>query len=68
MKAGKVQPAGAERAALQDHQEETLQPPVNCEVRRGADCPICGRGRMDYDGLLNLVCPNCGFTSGGSFT
>jgi hypothetical protein len=25
-------------------------------------------GIMDYDGLLNLVCPVCGFGEGGCFT
>gem|GEM_PF-1282588 len=35
---------------------------------RGQLCPQCGQGRLDYDGLLNLVCPACGYTSGGGFT
>ncbi|MBN1536694.1 MAG: hypothetical protein JW908_08185 [Anaerolineales bacterium] len=39
-------------------------------LRRGDLCPQCGQGRMDYDGLLNLSCPQCGYTNttGGSFT
>jgi uncharacterized protein (DUF983 family) len=39
-------------------------------LRRGDRCPQCGQGSMDYDGLLNLSCPLCGYTdaSGGSFT
>lgn len=34
----------------------------------GKSCPVCKLGIMDYDGLLNLVCPVCGFTEGGCFT
>ena len=39
-------------------------------LRSGDACPGCGTGRMDYDGLLNLVCPECGYTPGneGAFT
>jgi|MTBAKSStandDraft_1061840.scaffolds.fasta_scaffold00281_92 ribosomal protein S27AE len=38
------------------------------EIRFGSLCPICGKGSFDYDGMLNLVCSNCGYTSGGCFT
>ena len=34
----------------------------------GALCPECRRGILDYDGLLNLVCPVCGQSQGGCFT
>lgn len=52
----------------------TLQPDLpsqNHSLRRpqpGKPCPACGSGIMDYDGLLNLVCPVCGFGEGGCFT
>ncbi|KPL73613.1 hypothetical protein [Bellilinea caldifistulae] len=52
----------------------TLQPDLpsqNHSLRRaqpGKPCPACGVGIMDYDGLLNLVCPVCGFGEGGCFT
>jgi len=36
--------------------------------RRGAQCPRCGEGRLDYDGLLNLVCPRCHYVVAGAFT
>lgn len=36
--------------------------------RAGEVCPQCKTGRLDYDGLLNLVCPGCGYALGGSFT
>ncbi len=38
------------------------------EPRPGDQCPSCGRGRLDYDGMLNLVCEACGFTFSGCFT
>lgn len=32
-------------------------------------CPVCGKGRMAYDGFLVLTCPECGFQlGGGGFT
>jgi len=34
----------------------------------GARCPNCHQGILDYDGLLNLVCPVCGQGQGGCFT
>jgi len=38
------------------------------ELRSGELCPQCQQGRLDYDGLLNLSCPHCGFAMGGCFT
>ena len=38
------------------------------EVRPGDLCPKCGEGRLDYNGLLNLACPKCGYALGGCFT
>lgn len=31
----------------------------------GRSCPECGKGKLDYNGLLELECPLCGFRSGG---
>ena len=38
------------------------------EARAGDLCPQCQEGRLDYDGLLNLACPKCGYALGGCFT
>jgi hypothetical protein len=38
------------------------------EFRAGDLCPQCKQGRLDYDGLLNLSCPHCGYAVGGCFT
>lgn len=42
--------------------------PQTGEIRFGAICPKCLKGTLEYDGLLNLVCPLCEFTSTGCFT
>ncbi len=33
----------------------------------GGKCTKCGRGKLDYNGLLQLMCPVCGYVadSGG---
>jgi len=38
------------------------------ELRAGDLCPYCHTAQMDYDGLLNLVCPQCGYSHAGCFT
>ena len=48
--------------------ELSLVEPAPKETRvaleRGAICPECGSGVLDYNGLLELECPLCGFKSG----
>jgi hypothetical protein len=36
--------------------------------RAGMNCPKCRQAILDYDGLLNVVCPHCGVVQGGCFT
>jgi len=31
-------------------------------------CPRCKEGKIEYNGMLNLVCPNCGLTEAGAST
>ena len=38
------------------------------DPRVGDICPSCRKGILDYDGLLNLGCPQCGYSLGGCFT
>ena len=38
--------------------------PVRGPVRRGEPCPRCGGGPLDYNGMLDLVCPACGYSEG----
>jgi hypothetical protein len=45
------------------------QPPKKIAAPKAGDlCPQCQSAKIDYDGLLNLRCPNCGYTLAGCFT
>jgi uncharacterized protein (DUF983 family) len=35
-------------------------------LRKGDLCPKCENGYLDYNGLLQLECPVCGFVNGDS--
>ncbi len=37
-------------------------------LHQGDLCPQCKAGRLEYDGMLNLGCPRCGYALGGCFT
>lgn len=37
---------------------------VDEPLRAGMICPKCKLGKLAYNGLLALECPNCGYTSG----
>jgi hypothetical protein len=41
---------------------------LGAEPRAGDLCPVCKEAQLDYDGLLNLSCPKCGYTLAGCFT
>lgn len=47
---------------------KTINQNLEVEIQYGVTCPICKLGTFDYDGMLNLVCSNCGYYSGGCFT
>jgi hypothetical protein len=36
--------------------------------KAGDSCPKCQSAQIDYDGMLNLRCPECGYTLAGCFT
>jgi hypothetical protein len=44
------------------------QPTPASRLRAGDLCPACRGAHLDYDGLLNLACPACGYALGGCFT
>lgn len=52
---------------LNQQQEESNVPPLKA-AQPGQPCPRCHQGIMDYDGLLNLVCPVCHYVEGGGCT
>ncbi|MDK2982120.1 MAG: hypothetical protein PWQ55_2467 [Chloroflexota bacterium] len=39
-----------------------------CRISVGQDCPRCGQAKLDYNSLLNLSCPHCGYEVSASFT
>jgi len=53
--------------SLMGFQEETL-PGTAAIPKAGELCPNCQSTPIDYDGLLNLSCPKCGYTLAGCFT
>lgn len=47
--------------------------PQSYELRpdtcRGMLCPGCRQATLDYNSMLELICPNCGYREpGGAFT
>ncbi len=46
----------------------SLEERKNVRYHAGDLCPMCKSARLEYDGLLNLVCPKCGTISVGGFT
>jgi len=43
---------------------------IKSDVKQNAGdiCPQCQIGWIDYDGMLNLSCPDCGYSLSGCFT
>jgi hypothetical protein len=37
-------------------------------LKAGDPCPQCQAAIIDYDSMLNLSCPDCGYTLAGCFT
>jgi Zn finger protein HypA/HybF involved in hydrogenase expression len=63
----------ARSASNLEFKPESLQPPSSNQkssrrLRAGDLCPNCHSERLDYDGLLNLACPKCGYALSGCFT
>jgi len=34
-------------------------------LQAGSNCPQCGQGVLEYNSMLVLECPACGYTGGG---
>lgn len=37
-------------------------------MRFGELCPYCGKNALYYNGMLNLICANCGAAQMGAYT
>lgn len=44
--------------------EQPKLPKVKAPLRKGSPCPNCGKAALDYNGMLQLECPACGFVNG----
>jgi len=57
------EPPEQERDEQQDKDKLCLERP-----HVGQTCPRCQAAQLDYNGLLQLVCPQCGVIETGAFT
>jgi hypothetical protein len=53
---------------LEDLQTPRSEIKSTRRFREGDLCPVCHTERLEYDGLLNLACPKCGYALSGCFT
>ena len=52
-----------------DLEFQTDAPQIKIAVPKAGDpCPQCQLAQIDYDGMLNLSCTDCGYTLAGCFT
>lgn len=59
---------GSEHPAKELHLQVQLTPNTVTPtepLRAGSLCPKCGEGKLDYNGLLELECPRCGYVASG---
>lgn len=65
-------PEKQQRSAFELYLDDDLQQDQlldhSQELRPQDLCPKCQQGHLDYDGLLNLCCDQCGFILTGCFT
>ena len=48
--------------------EKPSEDPTYEEKDPEYSCPVCRNANLEIDGMLNLVCPKCGFQASGGFT
>jgi hypothetical protein len=53
-----------EPIATQDSPAASAAPPTFRPFRRGELCPNCDLGVLEYNGMLDLECPECGYSQG----
>lgn len=50
---------------VNDVPQSTPQASSSDPIRSGSLCPNCGKGKLDYNGLLELECLVCGYALSG---
>lgn len=56
-----------EMSLMPEFQNDPL--PESAAIPKAGDiCPKCQSAQIDYDSMLNLSCPECGYTLAGCFT
>jgi len=61
-----IHPLSDEGASKLETQVCLVTPAVS--LRAGMRCPRCKKADIEYNGLLQLICPNCGLTETGANT
>ncbi|MDY6872890.1 MAG: hypothetical protein SVR81_02825 [Chloroflexota bacterium] len=67
-KTDRTQPSQPEALETPDRSARTCELHPGKSLHPGKLCPRCGEGKIDYNGLLHLVCPVCGLTEAGACT
>lgn len=63
-----IPPIDLDASDLDGGVQERIAFQIGAEPHAGDLCPACNKAYLDYDGLLNLSCPNCGYTLAGCYT
>jgi hypothetical protein len=56
---------GSSTQQAENSQKDKL---TGIRLRAGMTCPYCHQAQLDYNGLLQLMCPRCGALETGTFT
>ena len=57
-----------EKQAVQGQESPVCQIQPAVSLHPGMNCPRCHDAKIEYNGLLHLICPNCGLTEAGAST
>lgn len=61
-------PTGRSAYEMSTNLEFQRDAPQNIIPKAGTPCPNCQSAKIEFDSLLNLSCPECGYLLTGCFT